>query len=110
MVLNHLDVLATIANILGIIYNLPQMYKTFKRKTTQDISFWFLSLRLLTSIIWVYYFSYLQDIQLIVANFVPLLASAFVGYYKIKEMINDYKIEKDDKLNIVFTDLTNGAD
>jgi MtN3 and saliva related transmembrane protein len=96
---NHLDILALIANILNLVYNVPQMYKTYKRKTTKDISPWFLLLRIISSIIWVYYFSYLKDIQLIFANSVPLVASCFVGYYKITDMYKGY-IEKNKPIEL----------
>jgi MtN3 and saliva related transmembrane protein len=92
-----INILVYIANIINLIYNLPQMYKTFKRKTTCDISGWFLSLRAISSVIWTIYSFYIDDAQLIVANIVTLIATIFIGYYKIRDMRIAWKINRQQK-------------
>jgi len=85
------------ANILNLIYNFPQMWRTFKRKSTRDISGWFLLLRVISSILWVVYSIAISNGQLIIANSVTLIASIFVGYYKAKELTQDccgHKLEE----------------
>ena len=49
------NVFLVIANIINLIYNIPQMVKTYKTSSTKDFSGWFLSLRVAGNVIWVAY-------------------------------------------------------
>lgn len=80
------NVLSVIANIINLVYNFPQMWTTYKRKTTKDISATFLLLRVVSSAIWIAYSFAIGNGQLIIANAVTLLASIFIGFYKVREM------------------------
>ena len=39
-----------IANIINLLYNVPQIVTTYKRKSTKDFSGWFLFLRFISSL------------------------------------------------------------
>ena len=80
-----------IANIINIIYNIPQMIKTYKTKSTRDFSGWFIFLRILGNTIWVAYAIEIDSLQMLVNNIVTVLASVFIGYYKCNELYCDYK-------------------
>jgi hypothetical protein len=42
-----MNVMLVIANVINLIYNIPQMVKTYQTKSTRDFSGWFLSLRVI---------------------------------------------------------------
>ena len=83
-----MNVFLVIANIINIIYNLPQVIKTYKTKSTKDFSEWFLFLRIIGNIIWVAYSIEVDSLLMLINNLVTVAASIFIGYYKIKEIIN----------------------
>ena len=80
-----------IANIINIIYNIPQIIKTYKTKSTRDFSAWFIFLRIIGNTIWVAYAIEIDSLQMLVNNTVTVAASVFIGYYKCNEMYCDYK-------------------
>lgn len=88
-----------IANVINLVYNIPQMIKTYKTKSTCDFSGWFLSLRVVGNIIWVAYAIEIQSILMLINNSVTVLASLFICYYKVLEMrkqrTNSYNIVHD---------------
>jgi len=86
-----MNVMLIIANVINLIYNIPQMVKTYQTKSTRDFSGWFLSLRVLGNAIWVVYSIYVANLLMLINNVVTVIASVFVGYYKLKEVCDDYK-------------------
>jgi len=80
----------SIANSIGLIYNIPQMYHTYKTKKVNDISTLSLILRLISSFMWSYYCLYFQLYEIGLSWFITLLSSLLVFYYKFiyKEVIN----------------------
>ena len=96
-------VIGTIANILNLIYNVPQIILTCKRKTTNDISGAFLLLRTLASVLWVLYAFIELDIQYILANLVSLVSSLILDYFKVLQLWKEWKAkrEKDEKYVIL---------
>lgn len=80
------NIAIVIANVLNVVYNVPQMYRTYKRKSTKDISSWFLSLRIVSNSIWVWYAIEVNSMLMLINNIITVLASVFVGYYKIMEI------------------------
>lgn len=102
-----LNTIVIIANILNLIYNVPQMIKTYRRKTTRDISGIFLLLRFVANTIFTIYTIYISNVQLSIANIVSVLSTLFIGYYKIKELIhlrsiNKYTFSNDDDKNEIY--------
>lgn len=95
-----MNVMLIIANIINLIYNIPQMIQTYRTKSTRDFSGWFLSLRVIGNVIWVIYSIYIANLLMLLNNVVTVIASVFVGFYKLREMYSDrqqqYKQQDDD--------------
>ncbi len=83
-----------VANIINLIYNVPQIITTYKRKTTRDFSGTFLLMRFVGNIIWIAYAVEVDSLLMLINNIVTVLSSAFVGYYKVVELYGDYKKSK----------------
>ncbi len=77
-----LNTLVICANILGFLYNLPQVYLTIKTKKTDDISSWFLFMRLLSSILWIIYASCKSEWQVLISWIITCTSSSIIIYYK----------------------------
>lgn len=90
-----MNIFIVIANVLNILYNVPQMYLTYRRKTTKDISGWFLTLRIVANIIWVAYAVELGSFLMLLNNSVTVGASIFVCYFKIIELHKVRKLHED---------------
>jgi MtN3 and saliva related transmembrane protein len=87
-----------IANIINIIYNVPQVMKTYKTKSTKDFSGWFIFMRIFGNTIWFVYSIEINNIQMIINNIITVLSSVFLGYYKCLEYKNDYLILQENSL------------
>ena len=92
-----MNVFIVIANILNLAYNIPQMLKTYQRKTTADISGMFLSLRFVTTIIWIAYAIEINSLLFLINNIVTIISTLFIGYYKAKEIYMERKIAQSNK-------------
>ena len=87
-----------IANIINIIYNVPQVMKTYKTKSTKDFSGWFIFMRIFGNTIWFVYSIEINNIQMIINNIITVLSSVFLGYYKCLEYKNNYLISQENSL------------
>jgi len=102
-----------IANIINLIYNIPQMIKTYKTKSTHDFSSWFIFLRIAGNSIWIVYAIEVDSMQMLINTTVTVFASVFIGYYKCNEIYCDYKEKnklfplKDDDETLLIDDNTN---
>ncbi len=76
-------ILINIGNVLGVIYNIPQMWHTYKTKKATDISIHFLWMRLTSSIIWVSYCLYYSMWDVLVSWAMSLVSTVMIMYYKI---------------------------
>lgn len=76
--------LVNIANVIVFIYNIPQVYKTVKTKKARDLSFWFLFLRLVSSIIWIIYSIYYSLIDVLISWILTGSSSAVLLFYKYR--------------------------
>jgi MtN3 and saliva related transmembrane protein len=96
-----MNIFLIIGNVVNIIYNLPQIVKTYKTKSTSDFSEWFLFLRIFGNIIWVAYAIEVESMLMLINNIVTVLSSIFIGYYKVIELYNKRKKEPeyDEKVN-----------
>ena len=90
-----MNIFLIIANIINLIYNIPQIVKTYKTKSTKDFSGWFLLLRVFGNIIWVAYAVVVNSLLMLINNVVTVLSSIFIGYYKYNELYNEYKKQKE---------------
>jgi len=88
-----MNIFLIIANIINLIYNIPQIVKTYQTKSTKDFSGWFLSLRVLGNLIWIAYAIEVNSLLMLINNIVTVVSSMFIGYYKIIELRH---IEPDD--------------
>ena len=98
-----MNIFLVIANIINLVYNLPQIIKTYKSKSTGDFSEWFLFLRFVGNIIWIGYAVEIDSMLMLINTLVTVLSSVFIGYYKIVEMYNARKKSK--YLPLPFTNL-----
>ena len=71
-----------LANVLNLVYNLPQVIQTYKTKSTGDINHWFIVLRIVGNCIWISYSIYINSFFLLLNNVITVLSSMFIGYYK----------------------------
>lgn len=90
-----MNIFLIIANIINLIYNIPQMVKTYKSKSTKDFSTWFLLLRILGNIIWVAYALLIGSLLMLINNIVTVISSIFISYYKFNELYGEYKQKKE---------------
>jgi MtN3 and saliva related transmembrane protein len=95
-----MNVMLIIANVINLIYNIPQMIKTYQTKSTRDFSGWFLSLRVIGNTIWVVYSIYVANLLMLINNVVTVVASVFVGYYKVREMWHDRRLTRIDDVEM----------
>ena len=103
------NVFLIIANIINLWYNIPQVVKTYKCKSTRDFSSWFLFLRVVGNTIWIGYAIEVDSFQMLLNNVVTVLASTFICYYKIKEIMSDYKNKKiiaNDEIDLIEKNVT----
>lgn len=83
-----------IANIINIVYNIPQMVRTYETKSTRDFSTWFIFLRIIGNSIWISYSINIDSLQMLINNCVTVSASLFISYYKCRELYADYNEDK----------------
>ena len=83
-----MNVFLVIGNINNLIYNIPQIIKTYKSKSTKDFSTSFLCMRVFGNFIWLAYSIELRAFLFIISNIVSLFSSMFVCYYKIIDIYN----------------------
>jgi MtN3 and saliva related transmembrane protein len=63
---------------------LPQVIKTWKSRSTKDISLGMFSVLVIGILLWLAYGLSISDLPLIVANMVTLLFSVIILYFKLK--------------------------
>ena len=85
-----MNVFLVIGNIINLIYNIPQMVKTYKSKSTGDFSPTFLFMRVAGNIIWLAYSIELNEFLFLFSNVVSVFSSVFISYYKLAELL-DYR-------------------
>lgn len=83
------NIFVIIANIINLFYNIPQMYKTWKTKSTKDFSTTFLVMRIGGNVIWVAYAIEISSFLMLLNNCVTVLASAFIFYFKAKQLYEE---------------------
>ena len=77
-----MTILVNIGNVLSIIYNIPQMWRTHKLKKADDISSYFLWMRLSAGIIWSIYCIYYQMWYVIISWTTTIVSTTQILYYK----------------------------
>jgi|LakMenEpi03Aug12_release.lakeMendotaPanAssembly.Ray.scaffolds.fasta_scaffold1419668_1 MtN3 and saliva related transmembrane protein len=82
-----MNVFLVIGNIINFVYNIPQVVKTYKTKSTRDFSPTFLFMRVIGNCIWLAYSIELKAFLFIVSNIVSVISSIFISYYKVLELL-----------------------
>jgi uncharacterized protein with PQ loop repeat len=77
-----MTIFINIGNILSIIYNIPQMWRTYKLKKADDISSYFLWMRLASGIIWSIYCIYYKMWYVIISWASSIVSTIQILYYK----------------------------
>ena len=85
-----MNVFLVIGNIINLVYNIPQMVKTYKTKSTKDFSSNFLFLRVIGNSIWLAYSIELNTFLFLICNVVSVGASVFISYYKVVDLYKEY--------------------
>jgi len=86
--LSYENILLIVANIINIVYNIPQMVRTYKTKSANDFDVWFLGLRIFYNFLWILYGIEVNSMLVCLNSVVTILATAFVSYYKYVSYIN----------------------
>ena len=89
-----MNVFLVIGNVIALVYNIPQMVKTYKTKSTKDFSSIFLFMRIINNSIWLSYSIELGTFLFILANITAVIGSTFLGYYKLVELYDIRTIKK----------------
>lgn len=71
-----------VANIIGFVYNIPQIIHTCRTKKAGDISGLFLFLRFTSAILWIIYSSIEFNLDIIISWIITLVSSIVLLYYK----------------------------
>ena len=87
-----MNIFIIIGNFITVFQNVPQVIKTFKVKSTRDFSSIFLFMRLVACFIWGAYSIEINSLLMLINNLITLSSTLFIGYYKMKEIISDYKL------------------
>jgi MtN3 and saliva related transmembrane protein len=81
-----MNVFLVIGNVINFIYNIPQVIKTYKTKSTRDFSSTFLFMRVIGNCIWLSYAIELKAFLFILSNIVSVISSIIISYYKVLEL------------------------
>jgi hypothetical protein len=60
--------------------------RDYQRKTTQDLSSWFIFLRIIGNSIWIGYAIEIDSMMMLINTIVTVGSSVFIAYYKILEL------------------------
>jgi uncharacterized protein with PQ loop repeat len=88
--INVMNIIAFLANLIGILCNVPLIVNTIRNGKADDISLSFLLLRILASILWVIYSIQIELYVITLSNFPGILSSSVVLVYKIKGIHKRY--------------------
>jgi MtN3 and saliva related transmembrane protein len=76
--------LGLLAGALTTIAFVPQVLKTWRTRSTHDISLWMFSILVAGIIAWLVYGVVIQDVPLMLANAVTLLLAGTILVFKIR--------------------------
>jgi uncharacterized protein with PQ loop repeat len=77
-----MTILVNIGNVLSILYNVPQMWRTHKLKKADDISSHFLWMRLSAGVVWSIYCIYYRMWYVIISWTTTIISTTQILYYK----------------------------
>lgn len=79
-----LRALVVIANVIGFIYNIPQVVHTVRTKSANDLSGIFLSLRMISACLWIIYTTVLWSPDVFISWLITGGSSTILLVYKIR--------------------------
>jgi MtN3 and saliva related transmembrane protein len=82
--MTYIDILGYVAGILVVISLLPQAVKSWKTKSTRDISLWRYLIYITGLILWITYAAVIQKGPVVVMNGVGLVLCISILYLKLK--------------------------
>lgn len=82
--MDYVTILGFVASALGIISFLPQVIKTWKSKSTKDISLGMYALLCGGTILWTIYGIFINSLPVIVVNIVIFILSLILLIFKLK--------------------------
>lgn len=71
-----------LANVINLVYNIPQVVQTYRTKSTGDFSPWFLSMRIAGNVVWIAYAIEVDSLLMLINTLVTVSSSVFISYYK----------------------------
>jgi MtN3 and saliva related transmembrane protein len=80
----NIEALGYLAGILVVISLLPQAIKSWKTKSTKDISLWRYAIYIFGLILWIIYAVIIKNNPVAVMNSVGLMLAVSIFYLKIK--------------------------
>jgi len=80
------QILGYLAAFFTTVSLVPQVYMTYKTKTTKDISFWMYVMFCMGVIAWFFYGLMIESYPIIVANLITAILSAYVLFIKSKNI------------------------
>ncbi|MBU1037130.1 hypothetical protein KKF32_03775 [Patescibacteria group bacterium] len=82
--MDYIDTLGYIAGILVVISLLPQLIKSWKTKSTTNISLWRYIIYIIGLILWIIYAVIIKNNPVALMNFVGLIIAISILYLKIR--------------------------
>ena len=80
-----INILLVVANVINLVYNIPQMVQTYQTRSTGDFSALFLALRIVANFIWIIYSVSISSMLMLINSVVTVVATLFIGYFKYTE-------------------------
>ena len=80
---NHIDLFGFLAALLTTLAFLPQLYKTWKTKTADDVSLFMLILFITGLICWIIYGIKIHSIPILVANIITFIFNFSILILKV---------------------------
>lgn len=100
-----MNIFLIIANVINIIYNIPQMYRTYKTGTTRDLSGMTQILRFICGTIWMVYGIEINSFMLFLCNIPTIMSSIFLGGFIIRNTyFSKEEAEMEVPLNVLYDD------
>lgn len=79
----YLRSLVIIANIIGFVYNVPQVILTIRTKSAKDLSSLFLIMRIISALLWIIYTIIVWSPDVLISWLITGGSSCILFYYKI---------------------------
>ena len=82
--MHYMEIIGLIAATLTTAAYVPQVYKTWKEKSTKDISLSMYAVLLLGVLLWLVYGIYLESLPIILSNIITSMLLLFMLFMKLK--------------------------